>query len=168
MKKLLLGLALILGAEGAAQACSCIPNAHDPVAMRELVDQFASRAVALVEVEVVAGFDPETRLGELVRVHRVLAGEAPAEFRIERGGRFPDPASCQTHYLAGERRYVLIFPPIRPVSGGTPGFGDQGYCASFVLGAERLREMLIETMGRPRAASQSLESPPGAPCTNQA
>ena len=162
MKRMLIGLAMLVGAEGAAQACSCIPNAYDPVAERETANRLAGRVVALIEVEVVEGYNSVTRQGEVMRVRHILAGEAPASFRMQRSGG----GSCDVRYRIGTRHYFMLSQSVRQEPGDLPEFADQGYCATFLLGSATFRQMLIEAMLRPRAGSPGPDSLAGAPCAN--
>lgn len=167
MKKLLIGLAMLVGAEGAAMACSCMPLTGDPAQMRQMADEVAQGAVALVEVDVRAGYNPRTRLGELMRVRRTVAGRAPRDFRIARQ-RPPSSASCDVEYRTGSNALVVLYRADRPMVRGQRQFRDGSLCVSMFLHNAQFRQMLIEAMRRPRVASDAAGSPAGAPCANSA
>ena len=167
MKKLLIGLAMLVGAEGAAQACSCMPLTGDPAQMRQLANELAQGAVALVDVDVRSGYNPRTRRGELMRVRQTVAGRAPRDFRIARQGA-PSSAACDVEYQAGSNALVLLYRADRPMVRGQRQFRDGGLCVSMFLHNAQFRQMLIEAMRRPRAASEANGSPAGAPCANNA
>ncbi len=101
MKRMLIGLAMLVGAEGAAHACSCIPNAYDPVAERETANRLAGRVVALIEVEVVEGYNSVTRQGEVMRVRHILhamcvTGSAPGTISCSHSRSAKNLATCRS------------------------------------------------------------------------
>lgn len=167
MKKLLIAAALLFGAEGVAQACSCLGLSEDTAQMRHLANEVARGAVALVEVDVRSAYNARTRRGELVRVRETFAGRVPRDFRIARAGP-PSSAACHVEYEAGSQPMVLLYRAERPTDRGQRQYRDAGLCVSMLLHNAQFRQMLIEAMRRPRAASETIGSPAGAPCANTA
>lgn len=167
MKRMLIGLAMLVGAEGAAQACSCIPVSNDPAQMRALVDEIARDAVALVEVDVRSGYNARTRRGELMRVRQTYSGRVPRDFRIARE-RPPSSAACDVEYRAGSQPMVLLYRAARATDRGQRQFRDGSLCVSMFLHNSEFRRMLIEAMRRPRSAGQTSGSPGGTGCANTA
>ena len=119
MRNLLLGLALLLGVEATAQACACVGSGDDQQ-KREWARQIALDAVAVAEVEQVEEMDLGAMRPERYRVHRILAGEAPATFLLYRrfqkspGGVVDVPMDdCDASPGSGERRIVVLYDPKR-------------------------------------------------------
>jgi hypothetical protein len=128
MRFAVIGAALLLAAEAAALACSCLAT-DDPAELQRLAAESGRDAVALVEVEALTSYD-STGEGERMRVIRVLAGTAPALFRIERR-RPPSSASCDIEYSAGERSVVILYPAASAESGAT--YRTSGLCTDHLL-----------------------------------
>jgi hypothetical protein len=124
MRSLFYGLLLIAGAESAALACTCI-SPGTPEETRPIARQAVQRAAAIVEVDVLSEYR-DGGLGEHVRVRRLLWGEAPAEFRIQRR-EFASSASCDLLLTRGERRLLILYPVRRG------RFAIQSLCDDFLL-----------------------------------
>ena len=132
MRTLLIGLALALGAETAALACSCIPPSA-PAESRGFAQEAVRGAVAIVEGQALTAYRPGGR-GERVRVHRRLWGEAPTEFRIERGD-FASSASCDILLVRGQRKVLILYPATDRRQRGRQ-FRIQGLCSDFLVSDE--------------------------------
>ena len=141
MRYLTLAAAAILSLETAAIACSCI-NTDDPVELRRLAGETAKDAVALVEVEVVRPYDRTTGEGETMRVVRVLAGNAPASFRVPRTHP-PSSASCDIDYRARQRDEVILYPATGSAPSSPPAFRTSGLCSDHLLDKPEFRNTLI-------------------------
>jgi hypothetical protein len=101
-------LALAVAAETAALACSCAAPgtaAESRVAAREAV----RGAVAIVQVEVLAGYDQQRRRGEQLRVKRTLFGRAPATVELYRPSA-PSSAGCDLELGRSQRRVLILYP----------------------------------------------------------
>ena len=146
MPRLILALLLAVAAEAAALACSCVPPPEDPVARRTLAREIAQRALALVEVELVAPYGAQPGRGERLRVRRTLAGRAPAAFEVE---RFADPSSaaCDVQFQSGARALIVVYPPRNRVAGL---YRISSSCASYLLGDAALRTALVDEIDRRR------------------
>ena len=155
MHKLLLFLLLALAAEGVALACSCV-RPGTPEESRPLARQVVLGAVAIVEAEALSEYRPGG-LGEQVRVHRVLWGEAPREFRIARTA-FDSGASCDLLLAPGERTLLILYPVGARGDGmgrrlGPGQFRIQSLCADFLLSEPGHLQVLIEEARRRGNAS---------------
>jgi len=146
---------------------TCLPLTGDPAQMRQLADEIAQGAVAVVDVDVRAAYNPRTRRGELMRVRETLAGRAPREFRIARSSP-PSSAACGVEYRAGSNALVVLYPAERRMVRGQPQFRGESLCVSMFLHNAQFRQMLIEAMRRPRVSGQTSASPAGPPCANNA
>lgn len=142
MKKWIIAGAAVVAMETAAIACSCIAT-DDPVELQRFASRAAEDAVALVEAEALTSFEA-TRTGERMRVVNVLAGSAPAEFRIERGAS-PSSASCDVLYRVGERATVILYPAALP-SGGLPTYRTSGLCSVHMLDKPVYRDTIIRSI----------------------
>lgn len=167
MRKLLIALGLLAGMESAAMACSCMPPPQDRAQMRDLANELAGGAVALVEVDVRSGFNARTRRGELLRVRQTLAGRAARDFRLARRGP-PSGAMCDVEYQAGSRGLMLLYRADRPIVRGQRQYRDGGLCASILLQNAELRQMVIEAMQNRRTMGQNDASPFAPPCGSAA
>lgn len=151
MKRLLIGLAMLFGAEGTALACSCVAPSRDPAEIRSMAEDMARSGVALVEVEVLSGYDARRNVGERMRVRRLIAGSAPRTFQISRRGQ-PQSSMCDNEYRRGERGLMLLMPDrSRRRRGGERQFGDSGNCTTYLLQAPGYREALIDAFRRKAA-----------------
>ena len=111
MRKLLLGLSLILGLEAAALACSCVAP-ESPQASRGIAREVVRNAVAIVEVDVLSDYRAgRGGAGEAVRLRRTLFGSAPKTFRIQRGPSASD-ASCDLLLRKGQRKVLILSKPV--------------------------------------------------------
>ena len=142
MKKWIFAATALLAAETAAIACSCIAT-DDPVELRRFGTDAAQGAVALVEAEALTSFEA-TRTGERMRVIRTLAGNAPAEFQIQRGPS-PSSASCDVLYEVGHRALIILY-PAEGVATGAPVFRTSGLCSVHMLEKPEFRDSLIRAM----------------------
>ena len=129
MRRLLTGLLLIVAAEGAALACSCIAPGT-PEQSRPMAREAVRDAVAIVEADVLSEYR-RGGLGEQVRVRRVLWGRAPREFRIERR-EFASSASCDLLLTRGQRKVLILYPAPTRRRGGRR-FTIQNLCSDFLL-----------------------------------
>lgn len=145
MRYSILAAAALLAMEAAAIACSCI-NTDDPVELRRFAANAAEEAVAVVEVEALTAYGP-ARGGEQMRVVRTLAGQAPAQFRIERRGS-PSSASCDIVYRVGDRDVVILY-PASSTPAGLPAYRTSGLCMDHLLDKPVFRDTLIEAIGTP-------------------
>lgn len=152
MRRLLIGLAMLFGAEGTALACSCVAPSRDPAEIRSMAEDMARSGVALVEVEVLSGYDARRNVGERMRVRRLIAGSAPRTFRVARRGQ-PQSSMCDNEYRRGERGVMLLVPDRsgRRRGGGERQFGDRGNCTTYLLQAPGYREALIDAFRRKAA-----------------
>ena len=134
MRKLLTGLLLILAAEGAALACSCIAPGT-PEESREIAREIVRNAVAIVEVDVLSEYRVGGE-GELVRVRNVLWGQAPREFRIARG-EFASSSSCDLLLERGQRKHLILYPvgqgEFAERRSGRGDFEIHSLCSDFLL-----------------------------------
>jgi len=108
MRKVLLGLSLILSLEAAAIACSCVAPGT-PKASRAAAREVVRNAVAVVEVDVLSEYRRGGQ-GELVRLRRTLFGTAPKAFRIQRGP-FESDSSCFLPLRKGQRKVLILSKP---------------------------------------------------------
>lgn len=169
MRRLLIAIAMFLGGESSALACSCLARPVDPVKLRALANEIAADATALVEVDVRSGYDVQSRRGERMRVRRTFAGRAPREFRLARGDRPPSSAMCDVdYYVAGSRPIMLIYPADRPRGRGQAQFRDAGLCVSMYLHDAGFRQMLVEAMRRRPARERTSAAPARLPCASRA
>ncbi len=129
MRKLLIGLSLILGVEAAALACSCMAP-ESPAASRPMAREIVKNAVAIVEVDVLSEYRPGGP-GELVRLRRTLFGKAPKSFRIQRGP-FASDASCDLLLRKGQRKVLILS---RPAGNRFTGqrFQMQSLCSDYLM-----------------------------------
>lgn len=128
MRRILLGLSLVLGLEAAVLACSCMAPGS-PEASRTMARQAVGDAVAIVEVDVVSEYRPGGP-GELVRLRRTLFGKSPKTFRIQRGD-FASSASCDLLLSKGQRKVLILS---RPAGKGSTGqrFRIQSLCSDYL------------------------------------
>ena len=145
MRKILLAAAVVTAVESAALACSCI-DTDDPVELRRYAAQSAEKALALVEVEVVSPYNHATGEGEVMRVVRTFAGQAPATFQIPRSN-FASGASCDEDYRAGQRDEVILYPVTGITAGRMPAYRTSGLCTNHLLDKAAFRNELIEKLG---------------------
>lgn len=153
MRKFLLGLALIAGAESAALACSCIMP-PPPEEARADARQAVQGIVAIVEAEALTEYRPNGP-GETVRVHRTLFGEAPETLRIERR-EFASSASCDLLLAPGQRKVLIL----RAGAGGT--YQMQSLCSDFLTAEDYLPITLEEA--RSAAGGPAEPSGPAPKC----
>lgn len=143
MKHWLIAAAAVVGIEAAALACSCI-NTDDPVELRRFAADAATNAVAVVEAEALSSFQA-TGSGERMRITRVIAGQAPVHFTIERG-RFPSSASCDVLYNAGERAVMILYPATSSTA-ASPTFRTSGLCTAHLLDKPLFLKAVVEAVG---------------------
>jgi hypothetical protein len=142
-----LALPLIALTGTAALACSCVaPGTREEA--RAHAREVLKRAVAVVEVDVLAGYDQRLRRGEQVRVRRLLAGRAPKGFQVYRNGP-PSSAACELGLNAGERRVLILYPPRTRSWFGTY-YGVHGLCSDFLVHRPYLTVTLQEARRLPR------------------
>jgi hypothetical protein len=147
MRTFLIGLALAVGAETAALACSC-GGPETPAESRPTAREFVKKAVAIVEVQALSGYHP-SGVGERVRVRRTLWGKAPKEFQIERQ-EGADSASCDLLLGKGRRKLLILYPAQYPRQPGRQ-FGMQDLCSDYLLSDRGfLKVVLEEARRRPR------------------
>jgi hypothetical protein len=149
MRRALIALAFALAAaaETAAVACTCIMPPGDPAERQRLARETAERALALVEVEVLSGYDARRRRGERLRVRRTIAGKAPALVTAERRAR-PSSAACDLELRPGQRATILLYPPERRAAAGVYRVSES--CTTYLLADAAFRAALVEAMRRPR------------------
>ena len=143
MNKLwIVGLAA-LAIEGVALACSCITT-DDPTELQGLASDAARNALALVEVEAQTSY-VETQSSERMLVHRVLAGQAPAGFQVERV-RIPSSGSCDVEYQKGQRALVILYPSTQATS-SLHVYRTSGLCTTLLLEKPAFRDSVARQIG---------------------
>ncbi len=147
MRKLLIGLSLILGVEAAALACSCMAP-ESPEASRAMAREVVKNAVAIVEVDVLSEYRPGGP-GELVRLRRTLFGKAPKSFRIQRGP-FASDASCDLLLRKGQRKVLVLS---RPAGNRFTGqrFQMQSLCSDYLTSDRGYLAMTLQEARRRRS-----------------
>jgi hypothetical protein len=144
MKYWPLAVAVLIAAETAAIACSCLA-ADDPAELRALAPEAAKDAVAMVEVETIVTFAESNGAGDRTRVVQQLAG-APvaAEFRVARG-EFPSSASCDLLFDKGQRDVVLLY-AAPSAAGAEPVYRISGLCTAHLLDKPVFRDEVARLM----------------------
>jgi hypothetical protein len=135
--RLLLAALLLIAAETAAFACSCM-RPSSPEEVQRLARDVAQGAIALVEVDVLSAYDRRRSRGEQVRVRRVLAGRAPRSFEVERLN-FPSSASCDLAFTRGHRTTLILYPAQQRSRTGTPRYRISGLCTSHLMEEPRFQ-----------------------------
>lgn len=148
MRRFLTALLLLVAAEGAALACSCIQPPRDAAQRQAMARDVRAGALALVEVELVAPYERPGR-SERLRVRRTLAGRAPATFAVERA-RAPSSASCDVEFSAGGRTLILLYPPRGAVNSRGPVYRVSASCTTYMLADAAFRAELLRQWGRRR------------------
>jgi len=148
MFRFLLCLLLLVAAESAALACSCVQAPRDAEQRRAMARDMRAGALALVEVELVAPYQRSGR-GERLRVRRTLAGRAPATFMVERGGT-PSSASCDVEFSSGRRTLILLYPPRGLVDSRGPVYRISASCSTYMLADAAFRAALLQEWRRRR------------------
>ncbi len=138
-----LALALTVAVESVALACSCIAPGT-PEESRVFARETVRNAVAIVEVETLSEYSPGGE-GELVRVDRVLWGEAPVQVRLARSG-FASSASCDLLLARGQRKILIL----SPAEGGL--YAMQSLCADFLVGDRGFLDVTLEEARHRRPA----------------
>jgi hypothetical protein len=148
MKYWTLLAAAALAVPTAAYACSCVAS-DDPVELRQYAADTAKSALALVEAETLIAYQ-QGGPGESMRVVRTLAGNAPAQFRIERGP-FPSSATCDVLYEKGQKALIVLYGP----SAQTPGtYRTSGLCTGMMLEKPAFRDELIRHLSAKSTAER--------------
>jgi hypothetical protein len=147
MRRFLIPLLILVAAETPALACSCMAPPTDPAQRRSFAQEAARGALALVEVELATPYDERPGRGERLRVHRILAGRAPAAIEVERL-RSPSSASCDVEFLRGVRTWVLLYAP--RIRGRTVRYRVSATCTGFMLADAAFRAELAAQMRRRR------------------
>ena len=140
MKPAFVALAALLALPSAAIACSCI-DTNDPVELRKFAQDSVGGAIALVELEAIASYDPMKDEGEKVRVVRTLAGKAPESFQLARR-RFASGATCDDVFAAGQRKLVLLYPV-----DGSANYRVSSLCTNLLIEKASFRDAVIERVG---------------------
>ena len=135
MRHLLLAVLLVAAAETAALACSCMAPG-EPEESRAFAREAVRNAVAIAEIEVVSDYRPGGP-GERVRLRRLLWGEAPPEFELQRR-EFASSASCDLLLDRGQRKVVILSP------GRNGRFVIQSLCSDFLVSDDYLDITLEE------------------------
>lgn len=149
MRRLLIAAAALLGIEAAAIACSCIAT-DDPAELRRFAADAAENAIAVVEAEALTSYEA-TRTGEKMQVTRIIAGNAPVHFTVERQGS-PSSASCDVLYNRGERAVMILYPAAAPAAGPAT-FRTSGLCTVHLFDKPVFFEALIKAVGTTRPAA---------------
>jgi hypothetical protein len=148
MRKLLLGLSLLLGLEAAALACSCMAP-ESPEASRGIAREVVRNAVAIVEVDVLSEYRPGPGgAGETVRLRRTLFGSAPKTFRIQRGPSASD-ASCDLLLRKGQRKVLILSGPAGNRFTGQR-FQIQSLCSDYLTSNRGYLAVTLQEARRPR------------------
>jgi hypothetical protein len=147
MRRYLVPLLLLVAAESAAIACSCIMPPTDPAQRRAQAREVARGALALVEVELAAPYDQRSGRGERLRVRRTLAGRAPALFEVERHHP-PSSASCDVEFQPRARTFVVLYAP--QMRGRTVRYRISPTCTGYMLAGAAFRADLVAEMRRRR------------------
>ena len=143
MRHVLLAAAALVGIEAAALACSCMAT-DDPVQLRRFAADVAREAVAVVEAEALTSYEA-TRAGEKMRVTRIIAGNAPVHFTIQRHG-FPSSASCDVLYNVGDRAVMILY-PAGAATAASATFRTSGLCTVHLLDKPVFFEALVRAVG---------------------
>jgi len=146
--RLFLAAVLLVAAETAAFACSCI-RPSSPEEVQRLAREVSTGGVALVEVEVLAPYELRRGRGEQMRVRRTLAGRAAGSFEVERLN-FPSSASCDLEFTRGQRVTLILYPPQRQVRTRTPRYRISGLCTAHLMDEPRFRATVQRRIGGPR------------------
>ncbi len=144
MRRFLAALLILLGAESAALACSCMRTPSDPAQRVAMAREVVAGAVALVEVELAAPYQGPGR-GERLRVRRTRAGRAPAAFTVERN-RAPSSAACDVEF--NRRMLILLYPPRGAANARTPVYRVSASCTTYMLVDPAFRAELLRLWGR--------------------
>ena len=150
MKHLLAAAAAaLLLHEAPALACSCLTT-DNPVELERLAGELAKGAVALVNVEVVSGYNRTTGEGEVLRVTQILAGDAATSFRVPRVSP-PFSASCDLDLVAGQSETLILYPTAGQSPSALPAYRISGLCTDHLLDNPQFRGMMIRNIagGRP-------------------
>ena len=144
MRRLLVACILLVAAETAALACSCLapPSPWSPQA-RTFAREAVRNAVAIVEVEALSGYDLRRSRGERVRLLRARFGRAPETFEIERS----EFTSCDVVLEAGNRRTIILY-PAESSTRLRPRYRIQGACSDYLVGDRYLPVTLEEARRR--------------------
>ncbi|HEX8214926.1 MAG TPA: hypothetical protein VF582_05585 [Allosphingosinicella sp.] len=159
MRRLVLALALAAGLESAALACSCIALSGPDEARLQARD-IAPNVVAIVEAEALTEYQhvpgAESGLGEQVRVHKILFGQAPKTLRLSRGP-MPSSASCDLLLNKGQRKVLIL-------SRGRDGeYGMHDLCSDQLTSEIYLPIMVEEARrlsGMPRRGGERADNCP--------
>ena len=143
MKHWLIGAAALVGIEAVALACSCI-NTDDPAQLRRIAADAAKNAIAVVEAEALTSFEA-TRTGEQMRITRIIAGNAPVHFKLERQ-ELPSSASCDVLYNVGDRAVMILYPATGSTA-GTALFRPSGLCTVHLLDKPIFLKAVIDAVG---------------------
>ena len=135
-------IAALFAAE-AAIACVCIAP-QTPAEQRETAARIASEAAAVAEIEQIGPLDSQAMQAELYRVHKVHAGKAPSEFRLDRefergadGGVMMTMTSCDVIPPPGERTIVVLY------ASSTPGaYRIGGTCDNLFINSPGAVELV--------------------------
>jgi hypothetical protein len=152
MRKIVLGLMLIAGVEGAALACSCIPPGA-PEQSRGFAREALQGVTAIVEAEAVSDYRPGGQ-GEEVRVLRTLFGSVPQTVRLERR-EHASSASCDLLLGKGQRKVLML----SPAAGGT--YRMQSLCSDYLTSEAHLPILLEEAAGTTKAGERAEACPRG-------
>ena len=147
MPRVLIGLLLLLTAETAALACSCVLESRSPQEARALARSLAQNAVALVEVELVAPYDERRGVGERLRVRRILAGRAFASFFVERDGT-PSSAACDVGFPPGQRTVILLYAPRQRQTPAVRRYRISNSCTTYLLDDPTIRATIAAEIRR--------------------
>jgi hypothetical protein len=145
MRAIFLAPLLLLGMEAAALACSCAP-ADTPEQSRDEARQLLTGAVAIVEADILAGYDREQRRSEQVRVAKTLWGKAPRTFQIDRA-RMPNSAMCDIELAPGKKRVLILYPGRRGPAGARR-YMVQNLCADYLVSDPRYLPITLQEARR--------------------
>ena len=147
MRNWIVGALIFVAAETVAIACSCMAPGS-PEQSRPAAREAVRNASAIVEVDVLSGYDQQYRRGERVTVRRTLFGRAPARFEVYRLNS-PSSASCDIELTRGERRILILYPAPRRMWGQTR-YRIQSLCSDYLTERSRYLPVTLQEARRRR------------------
>ena len=140
---LLLGVALLL-LESGALACSCVAPAA-PEGARAAARAALGGASAIVEVQVISPYDRIGRIGERLRVVRLLWGKAPRSILVHRP-RVPSSAACDIDLPKAARKVLILY----PVGERRAAYAVHNLCSDYLVADPAYRAVTLAEARRLR------------------